>query len=182
MWCLLYSLLKDFEVMLLSATRDQLASLLTLQITSRWVEPNLRDLSDVVEESLQRIEVSIVRIALPGYSRNGQPFFNHLHGDQSAMWYYLVANTAYRRGHLELAEHCFLLNKAFNGIVCMYDTQLPEVFVLIHTVGAVLGKATYGNYFVAYQNVTVGTDSGNNQQLVSMSCFSAARSCWEIAR
>jgi len=47
-----------------------------------------------------------------------------------------------------------------NGIVCMYDTVLPEHFVFAHTTGTMLGKATYGDYFVALHNVTVGTDHG----------------------
>jgi len=34
------------------------------------------------------------------------------------------------------------------------------VFLWIHTVGTMLGKAAYGERFVAYHNVTVGTDRG----------------------
>ncbi|MHB8147421.1 MAG: LbetaH domain-containing protein [Vulcanimicrobiaceae bacterium] len=62
-------------------------------------------------------------------------------------------------GRIELASRFFLFNKMQNGIVCMYDTVLPDTFLLIHTVGTVLGKASYGRGFVAYQNVTVGTES-----------------------
>ena len=53
-----------------------------------------------------------------------------------------------------------LLNKARNGILIMYDTELPRHFLLIHTVGTMLGKAAYGDYFVATQNVTVGMNKG----------------------
>ena len=38
---------------------------------------------------------------------------------------------------------------------------MPDIFMLVHPVGTVLGNANYENYFVAYQNCTVGaiTDS-----------------------
>jgi serine O-acetyltransferase len=39
------------------------------------------------------------------------------------------------------------------------------VFLWIHCVGMVLGKADYGDRFVAYQNVTVGTDRGGRATL-----------------
>jgi serine O-acetyltransferase len=42
----------------------------------------------------------------------------------------------------------------------MWDTALPSAFLWIHCVGTMLGKAEYGERFVAYQNVTVGTDRG----------------------
>jgi len=85
---------------------------------------------------------------------------NHLHGDQSAVFYYYLSNSAFRLGDLALAEKAMLLNKSRNGIVITYDTALPDHMLLIHSVGTVLGKATYGDYFVATQNVTVGTQRG----------------------
>ena len=121
---------------------------------------NFANLQRVVDEALQRTEHCFSAITLPGYRRDGAPYFNHLHGDQRAIFNYYAANCAWRLGDGELASRFFLLNKMQNGLVCMYDTQLPDIFVLIHTVGTVLGKATYGNYFVAYQNVTIGTESG----------------------
>ncbi len=118
------------------------------------------NLGRVIDEALQRTEQCFAAITLHGYRRDGAPYFNHLHGDQRAIFNYFAANSAWRRGDIELASRFFLLNKMQNGLVCMFDTQLPDIFVLIHTVGTVLGKASYANYFVAYQNVTIGTESG----------------------
>jgi serine O-acetyltransferase len=47
-----------------------------------------------------------------------------------------------------------------NGIVCMYDTELPPVFAFIHTTGTMVGKAHYGNFVALFQGVTVGADRG----------------------
>ena len=35
---------------------------------------------------------------------------------------------------------------------------MPDVFMLVHPVGTVLGRASYGDFFVAYQNCTVGAN------------------------
>jgi serine O-acetyltransferase len=116
----------------------------------------------VLDRALERTQACFERIILRGYRRDGIPYFNHLHGDHSAVLYYFAANSAWQLGDMELAARFFLLNKMQNALVCMYDTALPDVFLLIHTVGTVLGKATYGNFFVAYQNVTIGTEDGRS--------------------
>jgi serine O-acetyltransferase len=42
----------------------------------------------------------------------------------------------------------------------MYDTDLPDIFLVFHSVGTMLGKAKYNNYFVVLQGVTVGSHKG----------------------
>ncbi len=56
----------------------------------------------------------------------------------------------------ESATLVFLLNKALNGIDLFPEVELPETFVLGHTVGLVFAKATYGDNCVFHQNCTVG--------------------------
>ena len=41
---------------------------------------------------------------------------------------------------------------------CMYDTELPDIFLVLHGVGVVLGKAHYENNLVVTQNCTVGSN------------------------
>ena len=50
----------------------------------------------------------------------------------------------------------FALNKALHGIDAFYSLKLPDIFLLVHPIGTILGKAQYDNYLVVYQNVTVG--------------------------
>jgi len=146
----------------LSLEASDLKSYLRTQLRFHFpvAENAFAGFDEVVDEALRRLATCFRDVVLPGYRKNGEPFFNHLHADQNASFYYFCANSAYRMGLLELASLFFLFNKMQNGLVCMYDTALPDVFLLIHTVGTVLGKASYGSNFVAYQNVTVGTESG----------------------
>jgi serine O-acetyltransferase len=121
----------------------------------------VHDVRPLVDRVLERIEYCFANVVLPGYKRGNDVYFNHLHGDQSAVFWYYASNTAYAEFEDEtLAAKFMLLNKARNGIVVTYSTKLPDRMLLIHTVGSMLGKATYGDYFVATQNVTVGTQRG----------------------
>ena len=43
---------------------------------------------------------------------------------------------------------------------CMYNNKIPEIFLIIHGVGTMMGKANYDNYFVIYQGCTVGASNG----------------------
>lgn len=152
--------------MKLSIEKSDLIRSVDLQI--RFFEPSIdtSNLARAIELALERIEFCFSRIRLRGYSYDRGACFDHLHGDQSATFFYFASNSAWSEfGDERLAKALFLLNKMRNGIVIMYDTELPSIFLLNHSVGTVLGKARYSDYFVAYQNVTVGTDRGSKPQL-----------------
>jgi serine O-acetyltransferase len=42
----------------------------------------------------------------------------------------------------------------------MYDTNLPDIFLIFHGAGTMLGKAVYSDYFVVLQGCTVGMNRG----------------------
>jgi serine O-acetyltransferase len=145
-----------------SLTSQEIRSYLRAQLNAFFPDGrSLAHLEQVVPKALERVEHCFSRIRLSSYCGDDGAVFNHLHSDQYASFLYLVSNSAWSDfGDVELASKVFALNKALNGMLCMYDTELPSVFILIHTVGMVLGKATYGNYFVACQNCLVGSDRG----------------------
>jgi serine O-acetyltransferase len=145
---------------LISLGRDGLCAYVRAQLEHSFPDGAKCDVDKVVEGALERLEHCFKWIAMPGYNRGEQASFNHLHGDQTAVFYYLAANTAHKMGEATLAQKFFLLNKAMNGIVCMYDTELPPVFAFIHTTGTMVGKAQYGNFVALFQGVTVGADRG----------------------
>ncbi len=146
--------------MLISLGRDGLCAYVRAQLEHNFPDGVRSDVDSVVDGALERLEHCFKWIALPGYNQGEHPSFNHLHGDQTAVFYYLASNTAFQRGDVTLAQKFFLLNKAMNGIVCMYDTELPPVFAFIHTTGTMVGKAHYGNFVALFQGVTVGADRG----------------------
>lgn len=90
--------------------------------------------------------------------------FNYLNSSQYCHYLYFLSNSIWHNEQgpdaAGVATRLFLLNKALNGIDLFYEIELPPVFFIGHSVGIVLAKATYGNYFVLYQNSTVGKNHG----------------------
>lgn len=116
-----------------------------------------------IDATLERVRVCFDGIKRPKYQQSGQPFFNYLHPDHYAVFLYLLANTMHRTdGNDVLAFRVYYLNKALHALDAFYNAELPEVFMFMHPIGTVLGHATYGNYFCAYQNCTVGSDEPGN--------------------
>jgi serine O-acetyltransferase len=109
--------------------------------------------------ALERIEHCFSAIDNKYFFDGGAAVFSHLHGDQYAMWLYLLANELHRqRGDAVVCAKLFLLNKALHGCDIFYEVELPAIFLLVHPLGTVLGRGQYSDYFVAYQRVGVGSN------------------------
>lgn len=88
--------------------------------------------------------------------------FNYLHSSQYCIYLYYLSNSIWRGTKDATAPtKLFLLNKTLNAIDCFYEIEMPEIFFIGHSAGIVLAKATYNNYFVLYQNSTVGKNHGD---------------------
>ncbi|MEO9170192.1 MAG: hypothetical protein ABI282_03285 [Candidatus Baltobacteraceae bacterium] len=146
--------------MKLSLGRDELVGYVKHIIDAHVPDGAPVDVGRAVDVALERLERCFSRIALGGYRDDrGRATFDHLHGDQFATFVYFVANSAWAEfGDDRLAKKATLLNRSRHALLVMYDTILPDVFVIPHTVGTVIGKGEYGNYAVFCQNVTIAND------------------------
>jgi serine O-acetyltransferase len=87
--------------------------------------------------------------------------FDYLHTEQNTIFLYLLANTVWRNERDErIATKLYYLNKALNAFNCFYEVELPDIFFVGHSLGIVLSRASYSNYFAVYQNSTVGWNDG----------------------
>lgn len=115
------------------------------------------DLRIALPPTLRRLEGINRRINGRFYRRDGEVFFDHLHADQYAAYLYLLSwYLSQQKSGERVATKLFLLNKALHALDLYFEVELPEVFLLAHAVGSVIGKAKYGNYLVIGQNCTVG--------------------------
>lgn len=105
--------------------------------------------------ALKRLEYCFGKIKLKSFES-----FNHLHTDQYAMYLYILSNEFYKNNEIVLAEKVMYLNKALHAVNCMYDCELPKVFIFLHITGTVIGKAEYGNFLSINQGVTIGAHDG----------------------
>lgn len=108
-------------------------------------------------QALERVEYCFSRSKAKYFQKDGEAFFSPLMTDQYAMFLYFLANTIYNEtANVGLADRLYALNKMLHGIDVFYQVELPKVFLFVHSVGTVLGRAKYGEGLVVYQGVTVG--------------------------
>jgi serine O-acetyltransferase len=119
----------------------------------------LDHLMPIIPESLRRLEHCFSYVDNRYFFDGEASVFNHLHGDQYAMWLYILSNELFlQRGDSNLCSKLFLLNKQLHACDIFYEVSLPSVFLLVHPLGTVLGRGNYSDFFVAYQRCGIGSN------------------------
>ncbi len=140
-----------------------LAAYAAAQLNAMFPDPDpvsADDLLAAVNGALPRLEHCFSHVANKYFFDGEQAVFNHLHGDQYAMWLYLLANELNRQGGpASTSSKLFLLNKALHGVDAFYQVELPSIFLFVHPLGTVLGRGKYSDFFVAYQRCGVGSNN-----------------------
>lgn len=140
-----------------------LAAYAAAQLNGLFPDPqpvSADELAAAVEGALPRLEHCFIHVANKYFFDGETAVFNHLHGDQYAMWLYLLSNELHRRGGAaSTCSKLFLLNKSLHGIDAFYEVELPSVFLFVHPLGTVLGRGNYSDFFVVYQRCGVGSNN-----------------------
>ena len=110
-----------------------------------------------VAEALKRTERCFSFCVNKYYFRDNESFFDPFHTGQYCVFLYYLSNSLWKLGS-PLAARVYYLNKIFNCVDIYHEVELPEAFGLDHPVGAVIGKATYGEFFLFTQNCNVGVN------------------------
>lgn len=115
------------------------------------------DILALLPTTFERLEYCFNHVNNKYFFDGTTVFFNHLHSDQYAMFLYLLSNTAYKMGAGNgIASKIFLLNKMLHGIDAFYEVELPSIFLFVHPLATVLGRAQYDDYLLVYQRCSVG--------------------------
>lgn len=144
-----------------SIGREDLSEYLSKQLNCFYPDSGIvgkADLQSALSIAMDRIETCFEKIELPYYMQGAMSYFNHLNGDHYSMFLYLISNELYKNQQINIATKVFLLNKALFGVDAFYSISLPTHFLFVHPMGTVLGKASYGDFFVVYQRVTIGAN------------------------
>jgi serine O-acetyltransferase len=142
---------------------DALAGYVARQLNSAYpdgAEVSEALLRGLVPRALVRVETCFSAIDNKYFFDGESAVFDHLHGDQYAMFLYLLSNEAWRSGEPGAAKKLFLLNKALFGIDAYYEVELPAIFLFVHPLATVLGRATYADHLIVYQRVGIGSNHG----------------------
>jgi len=148
----------------LSLSEDDLVAYISKQLNAFY--PDNKPVTDGIKKSvnnaIQRLEYCFKHVAYKRYCNEGNTHYNHLYSDHNILLLWYLANSIWTEsGNENLASKLYYLNKSLHGFDCMYDTQMPDIFLVFHGVGTMLGKASYSNFFVALQGCTVGSHKGN---------------------
>lgn len=109
--------------------------------------------------ALDRAEFCFSKINVKYFWKDNSVYFDHLHADQYAMFLYLLSRTLFQNNaDIEVCNKLFQLNRYLHGIDVFYEVALPDIFLFVHPLGTVLGRAKYGNYFLVYQRCNVGSN------------------------
>ena len=131
-------------------------------------EVNLTSHINLVKLALDKIENCYKKVTLKHYNNDNNVYFNHLYSDHYVMYIWYLANTFWKEtGDKNICNKLYYLNKTLHAFDCMFDTQLPDIFLIFHGAGTMLGKATYGNFFVVLQGCTVGMNKGKYPNLAN---------------
>jgi len=85
---------------------------------------------------------------------------NRFNSDHMIAYLYFLAREEAVLGRIESADRICSLNRIRGGIDLWHSVMLPSRFLFVHPIGTVLGRATYAEEFICYQNVTVGSSKG----------------------
>lgn len=143
----------------MSLNKNELIRYVAKQVSFHFpdTEVAVDRLAPAVSRALQRLEYCFSKINIKYFFDGTSVLFNHLNTDQYAAFLYYLSNTIWQEEKdSALAAKIYYLNKCLNCIDAFYEVTLPDVFLLVHPVGTVLGRGEYKDYFVAYQRVTVG--------------------------
>jgi serine O-acetyltransferase len=148
--------------MQISLSREQLTNYVGRQFDALFPDGGKTgDLAKLIGHALERVERCFSKIGVKGYSDERGARFNHLHTDQYAVFLYYLSNSAFGAGVHPIAEKAYALNKSLHALDAFYEVGLPEIMLLVHPVGTVLGRAKYSDYFCCYQNCTTGANLEN---------------------
>lgn len=146
----------------MSLSSSELAKLAVNQIQNFFpdnADVSLSLVKEAVEKSLPRLEHCFSHINNKYFFDGKNAVFDHLHGDQYAMWLYILSNEVYKlESKPSIAKKLFLLNKALHGCDIYFEVELPEIFLLVHPLGTVLGRGDYQDYLMVYQRCGVGSN------------------------
>lgn len=145
-----------------SLTPDELCALAARQANSLIPDGDdihPADLLVAARGAILRIEHCFPHIDNRYFFDGSTACFDHLHGDQYAMWLYFLARELHLTGGaVSGCKKLFILNKALHGCDIFYEVELPSVFLLVHPLGTVLGRGRYGERFVVYQRCGIGSN------------------------
>lgn len=148
--------------MKMSLSKQDLTAFLLRQLETFFPDShkvNEDEISGQLDTALQRVEYCFSKVNNRYFNDQDGVIFNHLNADQYAMFLYFVARALFIRGaEPRVCDKLFQLNRYLHGVDAFYEIELPDIFLFVHPLGTVLGRAKYSNYLLVYQRCSTGSN------------------------
>lgn len=143
-------------------TYDELVTLTTKQISAFFPlsKEDTIFMYDILPSVLERVKKNFEANTNKYYHHEGSTYFNPFHSGQYCIYLYYLSNSIFKLGNSILADKVYYLNKIMNGCDLFYEVELPDIFMLDHPVGSVIGRAKIEDGFTFSQNCTIGNNHG----------------------
>ena len=127
-------------------------------ITNQEIEKIRNILTEVIERTKYCFSASGNKY----YSKDDKTYFNPFHSGQWCIFLYFLSHTLYQKDESNrvICDKIYYLNRMLNSADLYYEVNLPDIFMLDHPLGAVIGRAKIGNYFSFSQGCTIGNNKG----------------------
>mgnify|MGYP001058424329 CR=1 FL=1 len=104
---------------------------------------DLKGFGRAFDIAIDRTHFCFKHVTLGSYCKNGNTYLNHLHSDQYAVFLWFLSNSVwFETNDDKLSNKLFYMNKTLNGLSCMYDTKLPDIFLLLQPMDVQSGLIT----------------------------------------
>ena len=115
-------------------------------------------LQSLVEDTLDKIEYCFKNIRLKYYNTDNKISFNHLNSDHMCMFLCYMGQVGYQYDYEEiLLNKISYLNKILHGLDVWFNVKLPDVLLMVHPIGTVIGNASFSDFIEIHHNVTIGS-------------------------
>ncbi len=134
------------------------------QINTFFQDKNLikeKEIKKSFEISLEKIIYCFSHIKNEYYfdSKEKNVLFNYLNTDHYATFLYFLSRTSFKLNkNKKIAEKIYYLNKILHSVDIFYEVKLPNIFLLVHPVGTIVGRANYDDFLTIYQGVNIGSN------------------------
>ena len=141
-----------------------LLSLLKKQLDNSFILTDNEEkcIERCLSETLIKTELCFSNTPNKYYTKNNETYFSPYHSGQYSIFLYFLSRTVFEENSENniLADKIYYLNKIMNSVDIYYEVKMPEIFMLDHPLGSVMGRAKYGNFFTFSQQCTIGNNKG----------------------
>ena len=153
--------------LLISISLEELEILVNKQLSNMFLLKSEEEeiVKSSIKEALKKCKFCFKPNLGKYFHFEDKTFFNPFHSGQYCIFLYYLSKVIYRidKTYLisSICDRIYYLNKLLNSVDLYYRINLPNIFMLDHPLGSVMGNAKYNDGFAFSQNCTVGCSKGN---------------------